>query len=111
MTFYIDACHSGSICDVAEKWAKDNGGKVEKDWEHRTGCEVCCFESACYLELMVWTACGSDESANDAGEGKGGLWTNLFTARGVLPPMNKTKWTENKFRIYEEKKEGVVVDT
>jgi hypothetical protein len=29
----------------------------------------------------------SEEEANDAGEGKGGRWTNFFFARGVKPGL------------------------
>lgn len=39
--------------------------------------------------MYIYTSCASDELANDAGEGKGGLWTNKFLAMGNMDPLSE----------------------
>jgi hypothetical protein len=38
-----------------------------------------------FLDLQIMTSANVKEFANDAGEGKGGRWTNHFFAKGRLP--------------------------
>lgn len=40
------------------------------------------FESSCKLDIDINAACKANETANDAGEGKGGLFTDYAIAKG-----------------------------
>ena len=46
------------------------------------------FDQNCELSLRINTSCGKDELSNDVGEGKGGLWSNHFLARGKNPKFH-----------------------
>lgn len=43
------------------------------------------FEQKVQLNLYIVTSAKDSEEANDAGEGKGGRWTNFFFANGKAP--------------------------
>jgi len=70
--------------------SKNNGKPIigiESLWD-----VVQLYDERCCLEVELFTSTASDEKANDIGEGKGGLWTNTFIARGVMPLRNLSKW-------------------
>lgn len=75
---YIDTCHSGSAVDKA----KDLVAKKGIVHENGDPYIVNYFTSQCELILEIFTSCRADELANDAGVGKGGLWTNTYMAKG-----------------------------
>ena len=41
------------------------------------------------MDLYLHAACKADELSNDAGEGKGGLWTSYFIANDGAGDFNK----------------------
>lgn len=42
------------------------------------------FDENIELQLQIFCSCARDEVAHDTGEGKGGMFTNNFIAKGVL---------------------------
>lgn len=86
MRIYVDACHSGSALDTVGEWIIKNGGE-KKHGRGKTfaRCRMEYFKAKCNLWLHIWTACTAEEVSNDAGEGKGGLWSNEFMGAGLEP--------------------------
>lgn len=84
---YVDACHSGSALDAGKKWIISKGGEMNywKDKDTYKDAEMDYFDCWCTLEMQIWASAAADETANDAGQGRGGKWTNHFIAKGKKP--------------------------
>lgn len=76
---YVDTCYSGSFIDKAYEWVEKNGGENETNGEEGY---LEFFKNQTELRLEIFTSCTSEEQAVDDGEGRGGLWTNTFIAKG-----------------------------
>jgi hypothetical protein len=86
MNIYLDACHGGSFIKEAVKWAKKYSIHRHGDYQDVfQEVDIYFFQELVYLDLHVLTSAAEDEFAMDAGEGKGGRWTNHFFAKGKLP--------------------------
>ena len=84
------------IDNKGEHLAKDSKGiskgKVDKY-----------FSSAakCSLGIYYYCSCANDQKANDIGEGKGGLFTNHFMAKGTFKGNDLQRGKEFKVTRFE----------
>lgn len=86
VNIFLDCCHSGSALKAGIKWTKKHGSDSAYSPSETYSCDsVKFFEKKVYLCLEIITSASEKEVALDAGEGKGGRWTNHYFAKGRQP--------------------------
>lgn len=75
--------------DAAKEWLTEHKGELDEEMpDYYANAKV--LNEDCTMDLIIYASCAADETAVDAGDGKGGLWTNKYIANGNMNPGVKT---------------------